>query len=315
MNPVPDNSSRILKGILIANVISLALVGGTKFLVDYLEGDTNGGNGSGIFIFSSFVIVPMLMGLVAAWYWHPLQLKTSRYIGWSAVSALIAIFASFIFLREGVICLLIVSPLIFGFIVAGALIGKAMYRRKNNTLNSTVFGMIVVVILADTFSAHENVSMVSDTLIVNAPIEKVWPYVVEYKPITLEENYWLFSIGMPSPVKSTVDGHEAGAGRKCIFSNGYVFDEKMIVYKPNEELTFDIVSQPHDPEIMGHIDILRGQFILKDNGDGTTTLIGNSWYKLYVFPRWYFNIWSESITRNVHLRVMEHIKILSEENV
>ncbi len=120
---------------------------------------------------------------------------------------------------------------------------------------------------------------------------------------------------MPSPVQSTVDGYEAGAGRKCIFSNGYVFDEKMIVYKPNEELTFDILSQPHDPEIMGHIDILRGQFILKDNGNGTTTVIGNSWYKLYVFPGWYFNLWSESITRNVHLRVMEHIKILSEKNV
>lgn len=315
MTPAQNDSSRILKGILIANAISLVLVGGTKYLVDYLEGDTNAGNGSGIFIFSSFIIVPVLMGLVSAWYWHPLQLKTSRYIGWSAVSALIAILASFIFLREGVICLIIVSPLIFGFIVAGALIGRVIYRRKNNTLNSTVFGIILLVILADTFSAHENTSMVSDTLIVNAPIEKVWPYVVEYKPITLEENYWLFSIGMPSPVESTVDGHEAGAGRKCIFSNGYVFDEKMIVYKPNEELTFDIVSQPHDPEIMGHIDILRGQFILKDNGNGTTTLIGNSWYKLYVFPRWYFNIWSESITRNVHLRVMEHIKILSEENV
>lgn len=63
---------------------------------------------------------------------------------------------------------------------------------------------------------------------------------------------------------------------------------------------------------MGHIDILRGQFILKDNGDGTTTLIGNSWYKLYVFPVWYYDIWEKSITRNVHWRVMEHIKQLSE---
>lgn len=315
MNPAPKNESRIFKGILIANIISLALVGGSKYLLDYLKGDDGGGNGSGIFIFSSFIIVPMVMGLVSAWFWHPLKLKTSAYIGWSAINASFAIVLSFVFLREGVICLLIVSPLIFAFVVAGALVGRGVYRRKNNTLNSTVFGILFVIMMADTFSAHENVAMISDTLIVNAPIEKVWPYVVEYEPINLEEKYWLFKVGMPSPVQSTVDGYEAGAGRKCIFSNGYVFDEKMTVYKPNEELTFDIISQPHDPEIMGHIDILRGQFILKDNGDGTTTLIGNSWYKLYVFPRWYFNIWSESITRNVHLRVMEHIKILSEKNV
>ena len=63
---------------------------------------------------------------------------------------------------------------------------------------------------------------------------------------------------------------------------------------------------------MQHINILRGQFILKDNGDGTTTLTGNSWYRLYVFPVWYYDVWAQSITRNVHLRVMEHIKELSE---
>ncbi len=314
MNPPENKNTKLFYGILVANIISIVLVGCSKLLVSRLEGD-NAGNSSGVFIFSSFVIVPLLMGLVSAWFWRSLQLKTSGYIGWSAVSSLVAILASFLFLSEGAICLIIVSPLIFGFVVAGALIGRVIYRRKNNTLNSSIIGILLAVVVADTFSKHENIGLVTDTMIVNAPIEKVWPHVVEYKPIALEEKYWLFKVGMPSPVESTVDGHEAGAGRKCIFSNGYVFDEKMIVYKPNDELTFDIISQPHDPEIMGHIDILRGQFLLKDNGDGTTTLIGNSWYKLYVFPRWYFNIWSESITRNVHLRVMEHIKILSEESV
>lgn len=119
-------------------------------------------------------------------------------------------------------------------------------------------------------------------------------------------------MGMPSPVQSTADGLHVGANRKCIFSNGYVFDEKIVTYQPNVNLTFDITSQPRDPEIMGHIDILRGQFILKDNGNQTTTLIGNSWYELHVFPVWYYDIWAKSVTRNVHLRVMDYIKELSE---
>ncbi len=304
-----SNDSKFIYGIVVPNIISLVVVGGSKFLVDLIEGS------SGIFIFSDFIIVPLLMGIVSAYFWRDLQMKTSRYVGWSGVNAIVAILMSFIFLKEGVICLIIVSPLIFGFIVAGAFIGKMMYKKKNNMLRSSVFGILLILFIADTFSEHQNISKVSDTIIINAPIEKVWPLVVEYKPIKANDNYWLFEIGMPSPVQSTVDGYHVGAGRKCIFSNGYIFDEKIVVYKPNEELTFDIITQPQDPEIMGHIDILRGQFILKDNGDGTTTLIGNSWYKLYVFPTWYFNIWSKSITRNVHLRVMEHIKILSEENV
>lgn len=87
-----------------------------------------------------------------------------------------------------------------------------------------------------------------------------------------------------------------------------------MTYRPHHNLTFEIVGQPQDPEIMGHIDILRGQFLLKDNGDGTSTLVGNSWYRLYVFPTWYYDMWARSITRNVHLRVMEHIRTLSENN-
>jgi len=101
--------------------------------------------------------------------------------------------------------------------------------------------------------------------------------VVSFEKIKEKNNYWLFQAGMPSPMATTVTGYYKGAGRKCIFSNGYIFDEKIVTYEPNQDLIFDIVGQPQDPEIMGHIDIIRGQFLLKDNGNGTTTLVGNSW--------------------------------------
>jgi hypothetical protein len=155
--------------------------------------------------------------------------------------------------------------------------------------------------------------MVSDRIVINASPEKIWPHVVSFEKIKQQNEFWLFRIGMPSPMQTTVTGNYKGAGRKCIFSNGYVFDERISIYEPTRNLTFDITHQPRDPEIMGHIDIVRGQFLLKDNGNGTTTLIGNSWYKLYVFPTLYYDIWAESVTRNVHLRVMQHIKALSEK--
>jgi hypothetical protein len=308
-----DFNKKLWLGIIVPNAISVALIGGTKLL--FFPGGEGSNDSSGAFIFAYFIIVPILMGFISAYYWQNLGYKTIRYVGLSAVNTLLVCALSFLFLHEGAICLLIVSPLILVFIVAGALTGRAIFRRRNKTVNVSFAGILLVLIAADIFSSHEFTAKVSDTMVINAPIGKVWPLVVEYQPITMKENYWLFKIGMPSPVQSTVTGHYEGAGRSCIFSNGYVFDEKMIVYKPNEELTFDIVSQPRDPEIMGHIDILRGQFLLKDNGDGTTTIIGSSWYKLYVFPVWYFDTWAESITRNVHIRVMEHIKLLSEKDV
>jgi hypothetical protein len=307
-----DRKSSFLKGIIIPNVAALVLVGASKYVAVMFEQNKDV---SSTLVFSNFIIVPVIMGLISAYYWRDLGMKTKQYIAWSLLNSVVSVLLSAIFLREGVFCLMIVSPLVFVFMAPGALIGKVIFRRRNGTLNVSLFGLIVVIFIGDIFSHEVFLGKVADTMIINAPVEKVWPLVVEYEPIQAKEKYWFFKLGMPSPIQSTVNGHETGAERKCIFSNGYVFDEVMTVYKPNEELTFDIVTQPRDPEIMGHIDITRGQFTLVDNGDGTTTLTGTSWYKLYVFPAWYFNAWSESITRNVHLRVMEHIKAHAEKDV
>lgn len=297
-------TSNLIKGFVASNLIALLIVGLMKYtkLQD-----------SGTLIFSVFVIVPLLMGIISAWFWVKNNLKSKALAGYSILNGSLAIFLSFIFLGEGVICLLIVSPLIFGFIITGVFIGKRMFVRNNQKLNVSVFSLLFVVFVTDSLSEHNYVNLVADEMVINATPQEIWKNVVAFDKIEKKNDYWLFKIGMPSPMQTTVDGYCEGAGRKCIFSNGYIFDEKIVTYKPNEDLTFDIVGQPLDPEIMGHIDILRGQFLLKDNGNGTTTLVGNSWYRLHVFPVWYYDIWAKSITRNVHLRVMEHIKLLSEK--
>jgi hypothetical protein len=300
-----------LIGCLVANAFGLGMIAFTKMIsghgtLTYL---------ASIFTVSDFIILPMLMGIILAYSWRKLDKKGSAYFWYACGSSLVTLAGSYFFLNEGYICIIIISPLLIGFVVIGIYTGRVMFRKNKNTLNVSLFSLLIVITMLDSFTAEPYENMVSDTIIVNAPPEKVWQYVVAYEPIKEKPDYWLFRAGMPNPVQSTVDGYHEGAGRKCIFSNGYTFDEKMVVYKPSKDLTFDITNQPRDPEIMGHIDILRGQFILKDNGDGTTTLTGNSWYRLYVAPSWYFDTWASDITRNVHLRVMEHIKILSEKNV
>jgi hypothetical protein len=310
-----DNQNRNLdlaKGFIFSNVFAFVLMGVTKL---GLSKDFPGGpppDGSGPLIFSEFVVIPILMGMISCWFWRNLQLKGSRLTLYSLYNSCLVILLSYIFLGEGTICLIIVSPLIFGFIWIGTYLGRKLIERNNNKLNVSVIVMLFTVFITDAVSEHHYENEVTDQIIINAPPAKVWNNVVAFEPIKQKNTFWLFRIGMPSPMATTVTGHYKGAGRKCIFSNGYVFGEKIVTYDEGKDLTFDIIDQPRDPEIMNHIDILRGQFLLKDNGNGTTTLVGNSWYKLYVFPTWYYDMWAQSITRNVHLRVMEHIKQLSE---
>lgn len=296
-------NSKILQGILIANIFAFLVIGIQSSLAP---------KDTGILVFSEFVIIPLLMGIITAWFWKDIEIRGKQITGYSILNGLIAILMSFFFLGEGFICLLIVSPLIFGFIISGAFIGRAMFKKRNQKLNISIVSLLLGIFIVDSLSDHYHENMVSDEILIHASPAEVWQHVVAFDPISQKENYWLFKIGMPSPMATTVSEHKLGANRKCIFSNGYIFDEKIVKFDVNKNLIFDIVDQPKDPEIMGHIDIKRGQFILKDNGNGTTTLIGNSWYNLHVFPTWYYDLWAESITRNVHFRVMEHIKLLSE---
>lgn len=294
-------------GFVVSNAVAFTIIGLTKFFAPI-----NNAHG-GIFIFSEFIIVPTLMGIISAWFWRNIDLRSKTLTWYSCVNCVYAILLSSIFLGEGFICLIIVSPLIFGFVIAGAFLGQTMFKKNNEKLNVSIITLLVFIFITDSLSKHQYENMVSDSIVINATPDKVWKNVVAFEPIKQNDDFWLFRIGMPSPMATTVTGYYKGAGRKCIFSNGYVFGEKIVTYEPGKDLTFDIINQPRDPEIMGHIDIERGQFLLKDNGNGTTTVIGNSWYKLYVFPVWYYDIWAQSITRNVHLRVMEHIKELSEK--
>ena len=294
-----------LNGFLLPNIFAVAVIALTKYT--QME--------SGVLIFSEFIIIPILMGIISAWFWRNLELPARQRTLYSVYNVFLIILLSYWLLSEGVICLVIVSPLIMCFVAGGVFMGDLMFKKNNQKLNVSIIAALMFVFITDSLSTHNYENMVSDTITVNAPPDKVWKNVVAFKRIKQPDKYWLFRIGMPSPVESTVTGYYEGAGRKCIFSNGYIFDEKIATYQPGVNLTFDVTHQPRDPEIMNHIDILRGQFLLKDNHDGTTTLTGNSWYRLYVFPVWYYDIWAESITRNVHLRVMEHIKELSEGGV
>jgi hypothetical protein len=266
-----------------------------------------------ILVASNFTALPFAMGMLSVYCWRKTEMGTLKQMEYAFYSFLIALALSALFMGEGYICLLIVSPLLFIFLFVGALIGRLIFKRRSSRLNVSVTAALMLLVMIDMFSAHEYRRVVSDEIHINAPPEKVWEHVVAFEPIQEEPRFWLFRIGLPRPVATTVEGYHEGAGRKCIFNNGVVFREKMVVYEPGRNLTFDIVEQPADPEIMGHIALERGQFLLKANSDGTTTLTGNSWYSLYVFPAWYYDLWAESITRNVHFRVMEHIKYLSEK--
>jgi hypothetical protein len=111
------------------------------------------------------------------------------------------------------------------------------------------------------------------------------------------------------PKRAQIDGRGPGAIRRCVFTNG-TFVEPIEVWDEPTELTFGVAEQPHHLDEYG--DIQRGQFLLSPNPDGSTTLTGTTWYRLKVFPTVYWDRWTKLFLHAIHLRVLDHVKRLSE---
>jgi hypothetical protein len=73
---------------------------------------------------------------------------------------------------------------------------------------------------------------------------------------------------------------------------------------------YDHINAPH---IMGFFRSRHGEIRLTENKNGTTLLEGTTWYTHDIWPTWYWKIWSDAILHRIHLRVLDHIKHVSEK--
>jgi hypothetical protein len=217
-------------------------------------------------------------------------------------------------LKEGVICLIIASPILVAVVAIGLAIGCALGGLvRSPVVRSSV---VPLALLAAAYDAQTGppiyASSVADTMTINAPLAYVWPYLLTYPKNETPADYWLWKIGLPLPTQSVATAAAVGATRECRFSKGIVLKEKITELVPNKVVTFDVTEQPQDPEILGHLTLDKGQLYLEANADGSTTVIATTWYRLFVAPGAYFDWWAIDIGRNVHRRVLGQIKRLAE---
>ncbi len=260
----------------------------------------------------SLLLVPFFSGMLMAWMCRHIAMRILDVAIATFLGTGICIAGGAVVLREGAVCLLMAAPLLWLFIFLGALVGRARFRPDRSKLNLCLLPLIPLLALGEMETRTYEKEVVVDQVLIHAPPEKVWPHVLAFPEISDKPDYWIFRLGLPYPVATTNTGNFVGADRQCIFSDGVTLKETVAAFEPNRRLTFDIVEQPTHPEAYGHIILHRGQFDLRDNGDGTTTLVGSSWYTLRVRPLFYFDWWTRDMTRAVHLRVMRHVQRLSE---
>lgn len=297
---------RLLLGMVVGNLAGVLLCLHASWL------SRISGNSGALIVYPNLVAIPFAIGLVAAWVWKPLNLTIGRCVLHSLSCVFLGLGGAWLVFREGVICLVIIFPILYAFLLGGVLVGRVWFRSDRGNLNLTLFPLLALVAISEPLVRHDQRAVVTDELLVHASPQQIWPHLTSFPEIKAPPRFWLFRLGLPKPMSTTAAGDFVGADRRCNFSGGAVFRERVVELAPNERLTFDIVESPPDPELIGHLTPHRGEFELRDNHDGTTTLIGRTWYSLHVRPLWYFDWWTRHIFRAVHLRVMQNVRKRSE---
>jgi hypothetical protein len=273
-----------------------------------------------------FLVIPFIIGFLPAFINGKLsEISKRESYQLSFLTLGIVLIGLLVFALEGMICIVMSLPLIALLVWLGSYLGfKANAGKWTNLANPTI-GLFIICISSMSFDyiyEPENLIQVKTKVVVNSSIENVWENVVTFEKIDKPTD-WIFKTGISYPTDAKIKGTGVGAIRYCNFTTG-CFVEPITMWNEPNLLQFDVIEQPipmnefnpfwdiHPPHLDGYFNSYKGQFKLTKIGDNQTELEGTTWYKVDITPEIYWETWSDFIIHRIHKRVLNHIKIETE---
>jgi hypothetical protein len=272
-----------------------------------------------------FAGVPFLMGLFSTLlYTYHAPRPLMGCIGVALLSVGMLGLVLLLVALEGLVCILMAAPFAMGAASLGSLVGYWI-RARWRVRDSAFLLLLALPVLLGAEAAvlpDPPLEEVRSSIEIDAPPPQVWKHVVSFSELP-PPNEWIFRTGLAYPLRADIDGRGPGAIRHCIFSTG-PFVEPIEVWEEPRLLSFGVTSQPapmvetspyrglHPPHVEGYFVSRRGQFLLEPLPGGRTKLEGTTWYVHKIWPAFYWKWWSDAIIHRIHLRVLRHVKALSE---
>lgn len=277
-----------------------------------------------------FVGLPFAIGLMAALlYGAHAPCTIGQCIAVGCLSLTVYLLALLLIAFEGAVCLLMAAPLAYPLAIVGALFG-ATFRWRPDHLSDAARVIWVMLLFLPLFMGAERLAgpvapafAVTSSVEIDAPPARVWKNVIEFGQIPPPTEL-LFRGGIAYPIRARISGVGPGAMRHCIFSTG-AFVEPIDVWDEPRLLKFAVTANPppmkewspwgsiHPPHLENYLVSDGGQFKLIELSGHRTRLQGTTWYRHHMWPANYWRLWSDFIIHRIHLRVLNHVKELSEQ--
>jgi hypothetical protein len=309
-----------ISGIDVAHVLQGVLAGVAIIVFGVLiSAVTFGAYGWGL-----FVMTPFLVGVTTAYLANrETALPRGRTTGLVMIAAALGSLALIMFALEGLVCILLASPL--GALVAaiGGAIGRGLatigHRRGKPLLSVALLPALFALEAATPPSIPIEAEQ---SIEIAAPPAAVWRALTSNEPIGTRP-LLVAAVGFAYPIRGRLLGTGVGAERLGIFSTG-VAHERVTDWAPGRRLAFDILSQPpmmeemspyrrvHAPHVSGYFETIRTSFALTPLPNGHTRLTARAAHVLRLDPALYWEPMARWAIRQNLLTVLSSLKNRAE---
>lgn len=269
-----------------------------------------------------FVLLPVLLGGLASWTFRPTT--AWRAVGLGALTVTAAACLLLLLALDGLWCIIMALPLL---VPLGALGAWLAYRAGLADVSPRSAPMLLLLPFATLTwdaKAPPPVFEVQTQIIVRASPEQVWKQIIAFSELP-EPHEWYFRTGLGYPKRSYIHGSGPGATRYCEFSTGNlvepveIWDQPRLLrfrvtQNPAPLHEWSLYSQVEPKHLHGYLVSKRGQFRLTRLPNGETLLEASTWYQHGFWPAEYWRLWSDAIIHRIHLRVLNHIRMLAERS-
>lgn len=276
--------------------------------------------------------LPFSLGALVVFLADPLGRHLDKsYSMLTAVVILGVLVVGGFFLREGIICMVIIAPLWVPSGLFGALVMKKFqrYHRDHRILRSSGLAMLPLVfglIQADIFVETDHYA-VSRSVVVAAPVEKVWPLLLLLEDIQADEGQWNISqnvFEIPRPASALLQGDGIGAIRHATWAGDVSFEEHIIAFEAASHIRWNFVfpndsvqhrTDKHISPDGKHLTIKEGGYRLVPISENETRIVLDTQYSATTPVNLYSAFWGELFLGDIQSNILTIIKQRAEKPV
>lgn len=308
---------------LLDSPVAQSLAAGTLFTVATVGIGVLGYKSYG---WTMFVIGPFASAIVTGYFANRTgDMGRGRTVGIALMACILGGLALILFALEGLVCLMMASPLALLLTIPGAFIGRRLANRERRSSPLMCCAIMPLAFLIEANLPHVASFETTELIEVAAPANAVWCSLLHMDGLD-EGRSLAFHLGIAYPIGGEVIGEGVGAKRRAVFSTG-VARERVTEWQPGRRLSLDVLDDVpalrelspwgdiHTPHVTGYFRMTRTSFELQPLPGGGTRVLETTAHELRLDPVPYWLPLARWVIHQNNRRVLEHIRVDAEQRV